>query len=596
MEVESSKKKLLLEMESLMLLLTLIMPTLAFTAHNVIAQAQEEIPYGGTLRIGWAQEPESLNPLICGTIQGYAILRPLVYDSLLSYDTELEPAAKIAQSWELSADNETWTFQLATNVTWQDGNPLRASDVKFTYDYLKGLGTAAGYLAPYVEYVESVEASDAYTVVIKTDGPITSMLYDVIHLPILPEQVWSSWTAANVSEFTNVPALGSGPYKLVDWKIGEYIELEAYEDYWRGRPYLDKIYFQYFSARETMVQSLQAGTIHVIPWEVPPTLMKMLGEDPDIKTVTAPNLYFREISINVADFGTQNPTLRDRNVRQALSMAVDKDFLVSSIHLGYAEAGTSIVHKANPYWFNSTIEPFEYNLTVASQLLTDSGYVDIDDDGVRESPNGTKLEYTLLVLNRWPEELRAAEIIQGWWSDIGVKLNLQVADGPTICSYIYPEYSQDMFLWGYSGTPDPSSILRVMYSPQIQNWNDCGYNNSRYDELYDEQLTAMDPVKRKEIVNEMQGIVHFDAPYIVLYYTDATAAYRTDEFTGFVNMPCGIVSYLNYHTFVNVHLIRAPPTTPAPSILPWIIAAICIVVAVVSVVVAISMRRKATSE
>ena len=174
----------------------------------------------------------------------------------------------------------------------------------------------------------------------------------------------------------------------------------------------------------------------------------------------------------------------------------------------------------------------EFNISAANKLLDDSGYLDFDSDGIRESPDhATEMSYTLLVLLRWPEEMRTGQQIQTWWQQIGVKLTVQSADANTINSYVYPDYKQDMFLWGYSGQPDPSFSLMIMLSNQIGDWNDCGYANASYDALYDEQATTVSVDERKAIVNEMQDIVYKDAPYIVLYYMTAKGAYRIDTFT-----------------------------------------------------------------
>ncbi|MCJ7464409.1 MAG: hypothetical protein MUO81_06675, partial [Thermoplasmata archaeon] len=194
-----------------------------------------------------------------------------------------------------------------------------------------------------------------------------------------------------------------------------------------------------------------------------------------------------------------------------------------------------------------------------------------------------EMSYTLLVLSRWPEEMRTGQQIQTWWDQIGVKLTVQSADANTINSYVYPDYKQDMFLWGYSGQPDPNFSLLIMLSNQIGDWNDCGYANASYDTLYDQQAKTVDVEERQTIVNQMQDIIYEDCPYIVLYYMTAKGAYRIDTFTGFVNMPTGLLSDVNRFTLREVHLIQAESTAEKTDYTPWAIAAVGVIVALVAV-------------
>jgi peptide/nickel transport system substrate-binding protein len=366
--------------------------------------------------------------------------------------------------------------------------------------------------------------------------------------------------------------------------------VDSNDDYWGTPPYVDRVVFQYYSNTEAMITALQNGEIDIIPKELPATSLAVLNEDTNIKVTTNTDLYYREISINCDVDGGGNPTLQDVNVRKALSMAVDKQMLCDLVHLGYAEPGTTIVQKAASYWWNPDVVEIAFDIDAANALLDDSGYLDVDDDGIRESPDDAAVEmaYTLLVLSRWPEEMRTGQQLQTWWAELGVDLTVESADANTINSYVYPDYNQDMFLWGYSGQPDPSFSLLIMLSTQIGNWNDCGYANLDYDALYDEQATTPGMEDRRAIVYEMQDIVYQDCPYIVLYYMTAKGAYRIDKFTGFVNMPTGLNSDVNVYTLREVHLLQAEEEAAQTDYLPWAVAGIALVVAVVAIVVAMT--------
>jgi len=517
-------------------------------------EASETVQDGGTLIVGWLQEQDTLNPLATVTVQGDLVFRELLYDTLLGYGKNLEPVPWLAKKWEKSEDGLQWTFWLVHNAKWHDGEPLTAEDVKFTIEYVKD--NKLPVRLPFVENIDKVEVLDRYTIKVYYTKLIASVLSDFQGLYIVPKHKWEKISGEEALKYPNPHPIGSGPFKFVKWEKKNMAVYETNTEYWQGRPYIDKVVFKYYANINTMLLALKKGEIDVIPWEVPEKSIKTLAQLPNIKTVAAERLYYRWISINSSTFGKQNPTLRDVQVRLALNHAIDRDLLIKLIHLGYASPGVSIVSKATPFWFNNNLKPYKFDLGMAREILEKAGYKDRDGDGVRESSDGTKLEYTLLVLSRWPEEMRTAEKIRDWWKEIGVKLHLQSADGGTICSYIYPNYEQDMFLWGFSARPDPNFSLNILREKQIQMWNDSGWVNPEYESLYDKQICTLDPAKRQEIVYRMQEVVYENAGATVLYYMKVIGAYRSDRFTGFVNMPNGIMSMLNAYSLRNVHQIK----------------------------------------
>lgn len=570
---------------------------LVSTALSVLAgqaRAQDEIPSGGILRIGWLQEQDTLNPFVTNTVQGRMMLK-LLYDSLLAWNKTLEPETWLATSYTKSNDGLTYTYTLAQGAKWSDGTDLTASDVKFTIELIRDLQLSAFY--DQVKYISSVTTNGDYEVTMVYNATVATVLSDMCLVPILPEHVWTGMTKDQILAATNDNPVGSGPWKFVSWSKQSSVVLDANKDHWGHAPHIDRVVFQYYSNTEALINALKTGEIDMIPKELPASSLAVLNKEADIKIATNTDLYYREISINCNENGGGNPTLRDVRVRQALAMATDKQTLVDIVHLGYAEPGSTIVQKAASYWWNSEIDEFEFNISAANELLNESGYIDIDSDGIRESPNGTvELSYTLLVLSRWPEEMRTGQQLQTWWSQIGVKLSVVSADANTINSFVYPDYNQDMFLWGYSGQPDPNFSLLIMLSSQIGDWNDCGWANETYDELYEQQTKATDPEVRRAIIYEMQEIVYEQCPYIVLYYMSANGAYRIDEFTGFVNMPTGLLSAVNIYTLLEVHLIKGEEQGAEADSLPWVVAIIAIVVAVVAIAYAVMKGRGKKSE
>lgn len=555
---------------------------------SAVRAADDEIPSGGTLRIGWLQEQDTLNPFVTNTVQG-RMIQKLLYDTLLMWNKTLVPEGSLAESWVISSNGLVWTYNLAESAVWSDGQPVKASDVKFTFDMIKTLDLSS--FRDQVKFMSSV-TTNGNQVIVTYSEEVGTIASDMCLVPILPEHAWTGMSKSQALAATNDAPIGSGPFKLASWTKGTSVILNANNEYWGGAPHIDKVVFQFYSNAEAMVNALRNGEIDMIPKELPPTSLNVLNQDSNIKVATNVDLYYREISINCRADGQGNPTLRDVHVRQALSMAVDKQMLVDLVQLGSAEPGSTIVQKAAPAWWNSDIDLWEFDISKANKLLDDSGYLDIDSDGIRESPDGTvEMAYTLLVLSRWPEEMRTGQQIQTWWKQIGVELTVQSADANTINSFVYPDYKQDMFLWGYSGQPDPNFSLLIMLSAQIGDWNDCGYANTTYDDLYDQQAKTVGVTERGQIIDQMQEIIYYDCPYIVLYYMTAKGAYRIDTFTGFVNMPTGLLSDVNRFTLREVHLIQAEEGAPKTDYTPWVIAALGVIVAIVAIAYAL-MRGK----
>lgn len=504
---------------------------------------------------GLSAEPETVNPLGSVSLQANTVFRGLLYDTLVNWTADMGVGPWLATKWEASPDGSTYTFTLKDGVKWHDGQPLTSEDVKFTIEYIRD--NQIPLRLSYVRDIVEVRAVNPTTVEMTLAAPSAVFLPNLADVQILPKHYWSKIDPAEAAKHPYEQPIGSGPFKLVEWEKGNYMLFEANADYWQGRPKVDNVVARFYPSVETMLLALKQGEIDMIGSEIPVNAVKDLEGTPGVKVAVLPNFYFREISINSSDFGKQNPSLRDKRVRQALAHAVNKELLAEVIHQGYATPGSTIVHTANGHWHNDKIEKFPFDLARANQLLEEAGYTERDSDGVRRNAEGTRLEYELLVINRFPEEIRAAEMIRDWWKEIGVAITITAADGATISSLNYPDYEHDMFLWGYSGRPDPNFILRIMLTSQIQGAADAGYSNPEYDALFDQQARELDPARRKAIIDEMQRIIYEDSPYIVLYYTPAVGAYRTDRFTGIAEVPGGLVSNVGAHlTFLNVAPVR----------------------------------------
>jgi len=223
-------------------------------------------------------------------------------------------------------------------------------------------------------------------------------------------------------------------------------------------------------------------------------------------------------------------------VRQALAYATDKQKIIDVVLLGLGTPGLTLIPDGLGVWYNDTIKDFPFDLDEANRLLDEAGYLDSDNDGVREMPDGTNpLDFRLFWPNDSPTYPRIAELLAESWAQAGVKVEPQALDPDALTSVCCPSFDFDIIIWGWGSDPDPGFLLSVHLTDEIPTGNsETGYSNPVFDDLFNQQATELDFEKRKELIWQMEQILHDDVAYIIPYYAQATQAYRTDRFTGWI--------------------------------------------------------------
>ena len=524
-----------------LLVLLLMMGTVGFSS-------AQDAP--AVMRIGVTVEVDSLSPLISYSQAGYEVFM-LLYDSLVMLDEELEPMPGLATEWELSDDEEAWTFYLRDDVTWHDGEPFTSADVKFTYELLleNELGMYSGYLGG----ITSVETPDEYTVVIQTEGPKANMLLN--SCPILPEHIWSQVPAEEYDSWPNNEPIGTGPFKFDEFRPGEYLKLLASDDSFHGRPAIDELIFVLYANTDTMAQSIRLGEIDAAT-NFSPSQLDSLSSESHIEAISAVILGFTELSFNSWDdpASTSHPLLADFAVRHALEYSMDKQQILDLVYSGQGTVGTSLIPPEGFYHYEPPADTLRsYDPERGNQVLEEAGYVDLDGDGVRQAADGTPLEFTLTLRADNTDEVQAGQMIAGMAAEVGIKLNIETVDDGALIDKIYAG-DFDMFIWGWGTDLDPTTILNVMTTSQIGNMSDSNYSNADYDRMFIQQQTIMDPEERREMVWEMQRILYEEAPYIILFYDNSLQAVNTDRWSGWKRIPDegGYFFNLTNYNYLNV--------------------------------------------
>jgi peptide/nickel transport system substrate-binding protein len=511
-----------------------------------VRAASPSPPPAGTVvyRIGILEAFDGINPFSAWSGPSRECFR-LGYDFLTSYDREYKPVPDLARSWDISADGKTWTFHIVEGMKWQDGVPLTARDIAFTYNLI--LETQDAAYAPYLSGVTSVGAPDDRTLVIKTREPSVGML--ALAIPILPEHIWKNADPQNLGGFKNWPMVGSGPFRVAELEKGKWIMLAANKDYPQelgGPPTIDELSFVLSQNPDAMIQDYKAGDLDgIVGW--PATYHKVLKSLPGTTAVAAPAIGFHELGFNcwASPKSNGDPLLRDVALRQAIGWAIDKDRINATSMAGLAVPGTSLISPVQGLWHWQVPAGQEvaYDPQKAKQILDDAGYTDRDGDGVREDAKGKKLDFRFVTLNEYPEDQAAGKMIVSWCADIGVKLRLDQKDEGAFSQEVYDNADYDLFIWSWRGDIDPGFMLSTFTTAQILKWGDSQYSNPEYDDLYVAQAEALDPARpddtsaREAITDKLQAILYRDTPYVILWYNVNLQAFRTDRWKGYGTVP-----------------------------------------------------------
>ena len=500
-------------------------------------------------RIGYGGSPDTLNPGTAVLTEAYTIFA-LVYDALYTYNLDGTYSLGLAESVDRSADGLTYTYKIRSGIKFHDGQPLTARDVAFTYNLNKAHAEYP-YMNPYTASMESITAPDDTTVVIRLNAVIPNIESQLVFQYVLPAHVWQAHAAgAAAVEFENETLIGSGPFKLLEYKQGEFVRLGANKQHFSRPPKVDEVIFQTIGNPDALVQAVSTGQVDMIT-ELPNAAAEKLGKAPNVKVVSAAPFApaVSDIIFNQATSAscpsksacTGNVALQDRQVRVALAHATNKQQLIDVLLLGKGTPGLTLIPNGLGMWFNNSLQDYEYNPAKANKILDDAGYVpSVWSDGIRCAV--LDCNYGSPIMNfrmYWPSDSvdapRMAELLAGMWKEIGVGVQPQAIDPDALTALCCPAFDFDIMLWGWGSDPDPNLLLNVMRTESIATGSsETGYSNARYDALYEQQSVELDLKKRQALVWEMQRQVHEDAVYIIPYYEMQVQAVRTDRFTGWI--------------------------------------------------------------
>ena len=528
------------------------------------------------------------------------IVATLQYDMLLRFGSEdLAPEPSLATGCEPNEDHTQWTCTLREGLTWSDGSPLTSRDVAFTYRFV--IDHDISQYRSYFEKGTTFETPDDTTLI--WNSPEPTFAPDMPpYVYIVPEAVWSEHAGKDRKEIRavpNTPTIASGPFTLTSHDEGQGWTMEKNPHYWGEEPAVDRIEFTLYSNQEAMIQALRNGEIDFADGIEPALIDSVSGLD-DVEVHQVVSDWWLNFAFN---FGGQSaqadplPALKERSVREAIVMAIDKQAIDDKAYSGTAMPGDTVIRPASSYWHLDipADEEIRYDPEGAKSLLEQGGYVDGDGDGVREDPStGEPLEMVVPASTDTTGAVEAGELIVGFLAEIGIRVDLRPVTDAKMNDY-WGAGNFDAYIWYWSGDPDPDYQLWIFTSDQCGNWSDGCFADAGYDDLYEQQRTTFDRDERREIVFEAQRRLYEQIPGIVLAYPGWLQAYRSDRFEGWTPAP-GEQGYLlpgyNYESAITVRPVAGAVTAQAASSEGGVPAWVWIAVAVVLVAVGIAIARR----
>jgi peptide/nickel transport system substrate-binding protein len=517
------------------------------TACGSQGTASEEVSF----KLAIQEEIDTFNPLSAWSIVSAEALM-LVYDPLVRYDEAYGPVPCLATSWDVSDDQLTWTFHLAEDVKWSDGEPLTSADVKFTYETFYD---QESYLySSYLEGINSIETPDEYTVVVTTDYPKANMLLNTT--PIVPEHIWGQIAEEELYTWIDEKVIGTGPFKYSPERSSEgvYVFVKNQDYFGEKKPFIDTLVLVLYENSDTIATALELGEIDAAA-AIAPAQSVTLAKNENVELINAAIPGFSMVAINMAPEeygGSGNPLLRDKLIRQALDYCVDREYILELAYSNAGTAGHTLINPGNPYHYEPTAEEIRgFDPAAAAQILEEAGYKDTNGDGIREDAQGNPLSFELINISDNSEEIKTAQIITSSARDAGIELRLTTMDSGALSDSLLA-YDYDIHIWGWGADADPGTILSIFTTDYA---NETGFSNARYDELYSAQMEEMDEASRIVLVKEMQQILYDESPYLIYVHDDYVQAIRADRWTGYAIIPSvdgGLFYNLTYDNYMNL--------------------------------------------
>jgi len=472
-----------------------------------------------------ARKNPPVNQLIISSIGDASFLNPVlaqdsasseingfVFNGLLKYDQDLILVGDLAESWEVKeGPRPEITFTLRPGVRWHDGRPFTAEDVRFTYQTIMDEKTNTVRRSDY-ELVDRLEVLDARHLRVIYREPFSPGLSSWT-MGIIPRHLLAG-ADINTTPFNRRP-VGTGPFKFGEWVSDEKIALTANLDYFEGRPYLDRIIYRIIP--ETSLSEIELLTGGIDLFSTYPHQYQRMSRDPRLTLYRYPSLGYTYIGYNQNSF-----LFQDRRVRQALTMAINREEMITFILFGLGRQATG-PFPGHLWYADPKVAPWPFDPDRARRYLKEAGWEDRDGDGILEK-DGKPFRFTLITNSGNEVRKDVGVLIQRYWRDLGIDVKLEMYEWSVFLkNFINPRHF-DACILGWSLGVDPDAY-NIWHSKQIKDgFNFIGYQNPVADRLWEAGRREYQPDKRRQIYHQLQALLAEDQPYTFLFVSDALPA------------------------------------------------------------------------
>lgn len=478
--------------------------------------AKRQIQAGGYLNYGSLYEPGTLNPLLTDVLSTWEVGR-LIFSGLVQTDEkgqwlpDLAAEVPTYQNGGISADGKTVIYKLRQGVTWHDGQPFTAEDVKFTWQFIIDKKNNAFSQEGYSK-ISAIETPNPYMVVVrfKEYYPAYLGLFNII----VPKHALQDVKEINKAAFNRAP-IGTGPFKFKEWKVAEAIVLEANTAYYRGKPNLDGINYKIIPDNNIVLTQLKAGEVDVVS-NINIAQYDTVRSINNVQTLVTPSTVWEHL-----DFNLDNPMFKEGPVRQAIALSINKQAIISNILKSLAVVA---VGDQPPFsWaYNTALSSPAHDVNAAKALLTQAGWKQ-GKDGIFEK-DGKKLKFTLTTTAGNKVRESVAALISQQLQEAGIAVVVQAVDNKVFFEKMLKnrQFEAALFAWSAGIDPNNFNLWSSKAIPSAGNgWdghNYAGWRNPEVDKLTLQARYSVDQEACKQSYYRIQELILQECPIIPLYF------------------------------------------------------------------------------
>ncbi len=453
--------------------------------------------FASSLHLSISSNPSRINPILA-TDSASGEISSWIFNALVKYDKNGKVVPELAESFHF-LDDTTLIFKLKRGVKWSDGKEFTAKDVLFTYQLITSPKIFTPYSSDFKD-VKSVKIIDKYTIKVKYKHPYFKAV-EIWMMGILPEHLWKNVKNPMTSKLNSHP-IGTGPYILKKFEINKNIKLFSNENYFIHKPKIDKIIYDFMPDPSTEFLMLKSHKLDV-GGLTPLQLEREIDEDfkDYYKIYEMPSHGYTYMGFNL-----KNRKFKDKRVREALSLAIDRKELVDILFFGHARVCTGPFMPGS-FAYNSSVKVPKIDLKKAKKLLKEAGY-----------DKSHPLKFTLTTNSNNSIRVYTAEILQYQFAKIGVKMKIRTLEWQAFLNTIIaPRRFEAILLgWGLGLTPDAYSIWHGD-SDKKGGFNFVHYHNKEVDRLITKAERSVDKRVLSKIYKKIFKLIAEDKPYLFLY-------------------------------------------------------------------------------